>query len=140
MVETEFNGVRCDLQRRRSRIDRAEDLNKRNVEIAQPGLRFLLAVVLLLRLGRQIVLQVPNLMRERAMLRPEQQCRQHNLQQAALQDHLVMPTCGRQPVNRRKLEHNAGQVAKLPLRLLAVSERYILFRPALPRYPPAIAQ
>lgn len=135
MVATAFNGVRCDLQRRRSRIDRTEDLDKRNVEIAQPGLRFLLAVILLLRLNRQIVLQMPNLVRERAVLRREQQRRQSYLQQTALQDHLVMPTCGRQSIGPRKLEHNARQVAKTAV----IGGCYILFRPALPREPPAIA-
>lgn len=55
---------------------------------------------------------MPNLMRERAVLRGEQQRRQHNLQQTALQDHLFMPACGRQPFSPRKLKHNARLVAK----------------------------
>jgi hypothetical protein len=38
---------------------------------------------------------VPHLVRERTVLRREQQRRQHNLQQTPLQNHLVMPTCGR---------------------------------------------
>lgn len=84
MVETAFNRVRCDLQRRRSRTDRAKNLDKRNVEITEPGLRFLLAVILLLRLDWQTVLQMPSLVRERAELRREQKRRQHNLQQTAL--------------------------------------------------------
>jgi len=126
-----LNRVRRQPQRQRSRIDRAENLTERNVEITQPGLRFLLAVILLLRLDRQIVLQMADLVRERAVLRREQQCRQRNLQQAALQDHWVMPAYGRQAFNLRGLEHNPGPVAKAAL--LAVSECYILFRPALPR-------
>jgi len=101
------------------------------VEITEPGLRFLLAVIVLLRLDRQIVLQMPNRVRERAVLRREQQCRQHNLQQATLRYHLVMPAYGRQPFNSRELEHNPGAVAKAAL--MTVGECYILLGPVLPR-------
>jgi hypothetical protein len=48
MVDTAFNGVGCDLQRWRNRAERAENLNESDVEIAQPGLRRLLAAIVLL--------------------------------------------------------------------------------------------
>jgi hypothetical protein len=57
------------------------------VKIAQGRMRGLLIFILLLRLRRQAVLQVPRLVRERAMLRRQQQSRQQYLHQAALQDH-----------------------------------------------------
>ena len=91
MVDFAFDRIERDPQRQQRRVDRAEYLRERDVKVAQPGLRCLLAAVLLLRLGRQIVLQVPHLMRKRAMLRRQQQCRERNLQHASFQDHLVMP-------------------------------------------------
>ena len=49
MIDAAFNGVRCDLQRRRHRGECAENLNKSDVEIAPSGLRGLLAAGVLLR-------------------------------------------------------------------------------------------
>ena len=72
MIDTAFNGVDCDLQRWRNRAERAENLNERDVEIAQAGLRRLLAAIVLLRLGRRIALQMPNVVSKRAVLRHEQ--------------------------------------------------------------------
>jgi len=78
LIGASFDRIGSDPQRQQGCIDCAEDLHKRNVEITQPGLRFLLAVVL--RLAREIILQMPDLMRKSAVLRHEQQCHQHYLQ------------------------------------------------------------
>ena len=69
-----FSAVGRKPQRLRSRTDSAEDLNECDVEIAQPRVRGFLAAVVLLHLDRQTILQVPHLVRERAMLRRQQQC------------------------------------------------------------------
>lgn len=114
MIGAMFDCVGGNLQRQHGRIDRAQNLGKRDVEFTQPGLRFLLAIVLLLRLAREIVLQMPDLMRERAVLRHEQQCRQHHLQQSALHDHFAIPGMVSDRFNRYRLHHNAGQVQNNP--------------------------
>ena len=72
MINTAFNGVRCDLQRRRHRAERAENLNERDVEIAQAGLRILFSASVFLRLDRRVALQMPNVVRKRAVLRHQQ--------------------------------------------------------------------
>ena len=102
-----LNRVRRELQRRRNRTDRAENLDKRDVEITKPGLRFLLAVIVLLRLAREIVLQVPDLVRERAVLRHEQQRHQNNLQQTALDDRFRHTRLVRDKIEQHRLPHNA---------------------------------
>lgn len=52
MVGAVFDGIGSDPQRQQGGIGCAENLGKRGVEITWPGLRFLLAVILLLRLDR----------------------------------------------------------------------------------------
>jgi hypothetical protein len=79
----------CETRWRRGRADGAQDLGKCDVEVAQPEGGCILVIVLLLLLGRQPVVQVAHLVRERAMLRRQQQSRQRNPQQAAFQEHSV---------------------------------------------------
>ena len=87
MTAAAFDCVARKPQRQPGAVDGAEDLRECNVEIAQTRVRGLLLLILLLGLLRQAVLQVPRLVRERAMLRHQQQSRQQYLQQTAFQDH-----------------------------------------------------
>jgi hypothetical protein len=108
MIDAVLDGVGSDPQRQQGGIHRAQNLDKRDVEITQPGLRFLLAIVL--RLAREIILQMPDLMRERAVLRHEQQCRQHYLQQTALHDHSAIPGVVSDRFKLNRLHHNARKM------------------------------
>ena len=71
--------------------------------------------ILLLGLRRQPVLPVPQLMRERAMLRDQQQGRQHNLHQAAFQDH-QKHACG---WDRQQINTTPGDRLQNPARCLS---------------------
>ena len=106
---------------RRGAIDRAQDLRERHVEIAQSAVRGFLLVVLLLGLGGQPVLPVPQLMRERAVLRDQQQGREHNLHQAALQHHRNTPRVyDRDKVAQRSIRCKIPRVSPhLPCFILA---------------------
>ena len=66
-------------------------------------MRGLLLLVLLLEWRRQPILQVPRLVRERGMLRHQQQSCQKYLQQAAFQGHGVLgsPAVEREQINTR---------------------------------------
>lgn len=87
MIAVMLDAIGRQRERQLGARDRAENLRERDVEIAQRGVRGFLLIVLLLRFLRQAILQVPRLMHERAVLRNEQQSRQHNLHQAALEEH-----------------------------------------------------
>lgn len=87
MIEAAFDSKARKLERRLRAVHRAKHLGKRNVEVAQAGMRGLLLLILLLGLRRQPILQVPHVMRERAILRDQQQSRQQYLHQAAFQHH-----------------------------------------------------
>ena len=114
MIDTAFNGVGCDLQRRRSRTDRAENLNERDVEIAQAGLRRLFTAVVFLRLQRRVALQMSYVVRKRAMLRGQQQGREHNLQQTALQNHFrYFRIMASDRLSRDSLQHNACELQSM---------------------------
>jgi hypothetical protein len=91
MIEAGSDGIAGQTQRHSDAIDDTENLRKGNMEIAQAGVRGLLLRVLLLRLHRQPVLQVPHLVRERAMLRDQQQGCEQYLHQAAFQHGRVTP-------------------------------------------------
>jgi len=87
MIAVMLDAVGCERERQLGTRDRAENLRERDVEIAQRSVGGFLFIVLLLRFLRQAILQVPRLMHECAVLRNEQQSRQHNLHQAALEEH-----------------------------------------------------
>ena len=53
MAEARFDGVARDVEQRLVATDCAEDLRERNVKIAQPRMRGLLLLILLLRLVPQ---------------------------------------------------------------------------------------
>ena len=112
MIEAVLDAAGGDLQWQHGRIDSAQNLGKRDVEFTQPGLRLLLAIVLLLRLAREVILQMPDLMRKCAVLCHEQQCRQHNLQKSALHYQFSIPGVINDTLDR--LHHNAGQVQNNP--------------------------
>jgi hypothetical protein len=54
MIVAGFDGVARQPQRHLRAIDGAEDFRKRNVEIAEPGVRGLLLLILLLGLPPQL--------------------------------------------------------------------------------------
>jgi hypothetical protein len=87
MIAVMLDTVGGEAQRQLGAIDRTENLRERDVKIAQCRVGGFLAIVLLLRLRRQAVLQMPHLMHKRAVLRNEQQARQQKLHQAALEKH-----------------------------------------------------
>ena len=93
MIEAALDGVAGYPGRYFVATDRAKNLGEGNVKVTQAGMRGFLLRVLLLGLRRQAILQMPRLVRERAMLRHQQQSRQQYLQPAAFQDHGVMPVC-----------------------------------------------
>jgi hypothetical protein len=65
--------------RRRGRIDATENFSKRDVKVAQIGMQFLLAAAELLGIRRKQIAKVPHLVRDRAVLRDQQQYSQHDL-------------------------------------------------------------
>ena len=80
MIAAAFECVTGKLQGERGAGDGAENLCKRNVEIAQTCVGRFLLRILLLGMGRQTIVQVTRLVRERGMLRHQQQSRQQYLQ------------------------------------------------------------
>ena len=91
MIEAAFDGVAGYPGRCVVATDRAKDLGEGNMKVTQTGMRGFLLLILLLGLHRQAILQMPRLVRERGMLRHQQQSRQQYLQQAAFQDQGFMP-------------------------------------------------
>jgi hypothetical protein len=91
MIEAALDGVTCYPGRYLVATYRPQNLREGNVKITQPGVRGFLLRVLLLEVRREAILQVPHLMRKRAVLRRQQQSRQQYPQPAASQDHGVMP-------------------------------------------------
>jgi hypothetical protein len=125
MIAVMLDGVDRQAQRHLGAVDRAENLRKRHVEVAQPAVRCLLLIILLLKLRGQAVLPVPQLMRERALLRGQQQGCQHNLHQAAFQDHQKKPAVG----DGHQINTTPGDFAKP--RAVAAARRLILVDTAL---------
>jgi hypothetical protein len=106
-MDTALNGVSCDLQRRRSRAKRAENLSECDMEVAQAGLRILLSASVFLRLDRCVALQMPHMVRKRAVLRHQKQRGEHNIQKTALQNHFrYFGMMASTRLNRYSLPHN----------------------------------
>ena len=132
MIEAQFNGVARYPGRDPVATDRAKHLRERNVKVAQAGMQRFLFLVLLLGLRGQAILQVPRLVRERAVLRHQQQSRQQYLQQAAFQHHDVMPVYGKpEQINTRRdgLQNPAQSAHRCS---------YILLCTVLPHHAPAL--
>jgi hypothetical protein len=99
MIAVMLNAIGRQRERQLGTRDGAKNLGERDVEIAQRGVSGFLLIVLLLSLLGQAILQVPQLMHERALLRNEQQSRQHNLHQAALEEHGRTRLAPKRPTN-----------------------------------------